>query len=104
MSEFVYESSAWHNRATIAREAGVELGELGQSLETTVAQNYFGRGCEEGAALFAKLQASLRSARTELTSLSEAAHLLAANASMARSQLYEVDRNSAVQLEPPHDR
>ena len=36
MSEFVYEAGLWQYRARIAREAGVELGELGQALNNIV--------------------------------------------------------------------
>lgn len=95
MSEFVYESSAWHNRATIAREAGVELGELGQSLGKVISRNYFGVGCQEGEALFTKLRTLLDEAVGDLSSIAAQATQLSSTASAARAGLLSADESGS---------
>lgn len=98
MSEFVYESSAWHNRATIAREAGVELASLGDALETVVSVNYFGIGCDEGAALFAKLRTKLDDAQRELIEASESARALDMASNAALNDLRQADDSASASV------
>ncbi|GAA4675348.1 hypothetical protein [Gordonia humi] len=89
----------WLERARVAREVGVELGELARSLNTVVGTNYFGVGCEEGEDIFAKLTSLLRTGSADLKNLSSAAHVVAVSAINTGQSITSTDTAAAAVLE-----
>lgn len=94
VSDFVFDPDQWAMRADVAREAAEELGKLAAGLNGVVASNYFGRGCDEGEALFGALTASVRSGVEELDSLARSARSLAAQTSAGSGAIQAGDEGA----------
>ncbi|WP_347956668.1 hypothetical protein [Gordonia aichiensis] len=56
MTDLVYVRDEWLKRAEVAQECAEELDLLAEELGSVVRANYFGRGCEEGGALYVLLR------------------------------------------------
>lgn len=96
MSNYIVsDSAAWAARAAAARAAGVELEELSAALGNVVSSNYFGLGCEEGAALFSSLRSLIKGGTDSLTKCSRGANSLASSTAASAREMNMADGEGA---------
>lgn len=96
MSDLVSIAEVWRDRARVAEQAAADLDGLVQSASNTVRQNYFGRDCVEGAALFAQLKRLIEAWCTDVSTISTSLEVTAL-ACRSAAQVYEAADQSAVE-------
>ncbi|EGD56425.1 hypothetical protein [Gordonia neofelifaecis] len=99
MSELVYVRELWQKRADVAQECADELGELGYALGAVLSRNYFGNGCDEGAALFERLRNVIDNGMADLQDGSRSAAELSRVAQQAGPVLHEADSAGAERID-----